>query len=214
MVDSRKDAVRWPGVGSGLIWPGHLSLTNGSQVGDAFLLDLKLGLFAVADSPERSPEAAVRFLTRLSTVLRKVRFDPHVHDDEWPELKRWFIGTAERVLQQTPKDEICTFTGVCVVDLDGLGQRAILLHLGDSALWTWRPESGEWRQLTHPNFWMVGRTRNFYQVEEILVEHDAVFVLGSDGFKDRFITRKADLQSFLAGIAEASLSGCDAGLDE
>lgn len=183
---------------AGRVWRGNLSAARGADTGDALLMDFGTGLFAVADAPERSPGAGVRFLERISGTFRE-GVAPVGAGKTWGEATVRMILLAESALRETPRDESCAFSGVWIGREKG-APRALLLHAGDSALWQLDASSGRARELSRPNFWMVGRTTRFFQAEEVPIEPGRVLVLGTDGFAERFLDGRPGREALLKGF--------------
>ncbi|HDP81141.1 MAG TPA: hypothetical protein ENN21_09915 [Spirochaetes bacterium] len=174
-------ALRAPGVAGARAVAG-LHKTGGF-FGDAALLDFATGFFAVSDSPDRNPSASRRVMDRFAAMLGTVFPDgrPTADGRSWFEKARdALLGGAESILETIPSHESCTFTGVLVAG-NGDETRMILLHTGDSVLLEYAKGSGEVRLLSESNFWMVGRTRRFYQVEELPAGPDCFYILATDG---------------------------------
>jgi hypothetical protein len=203
LFNPRSRSIRWSGVAGARIRPGTISSRDRSGMGDCVLMDFRKGFFAVSDSSNRFPTASRRFLRKLTTGLEALPSpDPGrpFTRDEFDRFSRAIIDTAEEVLQTIPFTESCTFTGVLVVRTEA-GQKGILFHTGDSRLYEVDRETRVSRNMTRNNFWMVGKSKRFHQVEEIEVAPEKMFILATDGVidlssEDR-VERHASLADFV-----------------
>jgi serine/threonine protein phosphatase PrpC len=82
-----------------------------------------------------------------------------------------------------------------------VGQRGILFHTGDSRLYEVNPKTRVSRNLTNNNFWMVGKSKRFYQVEEIEIPPEAMFILATDGVIDLSSQDRVERHESLADFA-------------
>jgi hypothetical protein len=173
--------LRFPGVAGVRMVPAE-GQSRGAP-GDAALLDFRKGFFAVGDSPDRSPDAARRFMTRFAAMLSRDLADagpPALSGREYDRVKDEILRGARGVLEATPPSEICTFTGVFISATDE-GLRMVVLHTGDSLLCEYSRETGILRRISVPNFWMAGRSRRFYQEEDIGIQPGGILFLATDG---------------------------------
>ena len=186
LFNPRSRSVRWSGIAGARIRPGTISSRDRSGMGDCALMDLRKGFFAVSDSSNRFPTASRRFLRKLAG-----RFDALPSPDpgkvfsleEFDRFYRSTIDSAQEVLQTIPFTESCTFTGVLVTRTED-GLKGILFHTGDSRLYEVNRKTRVSTNRTTTNFWMVGKSKRFYQIEEIDVAPDAIFILATDGVID------------------------------
>ena len=155
-------------------------------MGDCVLMDFRKAFFAVSDSSNRFPTASRRFLRKLATALEALPSpDPGkiFSLGEFDRLSRSVIDISEEVLQTIPYTESCTFTGVLITRTEA-GTKGILFHTGDSRLYEVNRKTRESKNRTNNNFWMVGKSKRFYQVEGIEIEPETMFILATDGVID------------------------------
>jgi hypothetical protein len=203
LFNPRSRSVRWRGIAGARIRPGTISSRDHSGMGDCALMDLRRGFFAVSDSSNRFPTASRRFLRKLATGLEALDSpDPAktLSLEEFGRFSRGVIDTAKEVLQTIPYTESCTFTGVQVSKTEA-GQKGILFHTGDSRLYEVNRETRVSRNMTHNNFWMVGKSKRFYQVEEIEISPEAMFILATDGVIDLSSQDRVERHESLADFA-------------
>jgi hypothetical protein len=155
-----------------------------SGVGDCLLLDFRRGFFAISDSSDRNSSAS-RFLLMQYTGLLDgfpALKSSEVHTAQQVDhIKNDLVKRSEKLLQSLSFSDSCTLTGFLILQtLEGT--KGILMHTGDSLLLAYHPENGGLRQITKSNFWMVGRTQRFYQVETLNIEKGTSFILATDGF--------------------------------
>ncbi len=186
LFNPRSRSVRWSGIAGARIRPGTISSRDQSGMGDCILMDLRKGFFAVSDSSNRFPTASRRFLRKLAEGLEALPSpDPGktFSLEEFDRFSRGVIDVSEEVLQTIPYTESCTFTGVLVARTEA-GKKGILLHTGDSLLFEVNRKTSESRSMTTSNFWMVGKSKRFFQVEDIEIPPETVFILATDGVSD------------------------------
>lgn len=203
LFNPRSRSVRWSGIAGARIRPGTISSRDQSGMGDCVLMDFRKGFFAVSDSSNRFPTASRRFLRKLATGLEALPSpDPGkiFSQGEFDRVSRSVIDTSEEVLQTIPYTESCTFTGVLVVRTEA-GQKGILFHTGDSRLYEVNPKTRVSRNMTNNNFWMVGKSKRFYQVEEIEIQPGAMFILATDGVIDLSSEDRVERHESLADFA-------------
>lgn len=155
-------------------------------MGDCLYLDFCCGFFAVADGSDRNTSASREFMgmfarmltDKLSLSAGKVYCAPEII-----ALKEQLIVEAEKLLVEFSFRDSCTFTGVLFLKTTK-GIIAVVLHMGDSVLISCNMRLKSARQVTKGNFWMVGRSQHFFQVEELPVDCDTRFLLVTDGIRD------------------------------
>ena len=203
LFNPRSRSVRWSGIAGARIRPGTISSRDQSGMGDCVLMDFRKGFFAVSDSSNRFPTASRRFLRKLATGLEALPSpDPGkvFSLGEFDRLSRSVIDISEEVLQTIPFTESCTFTGVLVARTEP-GQKGILFHTGDSRLYEVDRKTRVSRNMTNNNFWMVGKSKRFYQVEEIEIQPEAMFILATDGVIDLSSQDRVERHESLADFA-------------
>ncbi len=186
LFNPRSRSVRWAGFAGARIRPGTISSRDRTGMGDCILMDLRKGFFAVSDSSNRFPTASRRFLRKLVQGLEGLPSpDPNeeMSTKAFEEYSGKVIEISEAALQTIPYTESCTFTGILVTKAEG-GVKGILFHTGDSRLYEVDREKRASRNMTPSNFLMVGKSKSFYQVEEIDIPTDAIFILATDGVVD------------------------------
>ena len=157
---------------------------NCPGVGDCLLLDLAKGFFAVADASDRNPIASRNFMKLFSKMLSEINdlsADCVYEDEEVIALQEQIKGKAELLLQSLSFGDGCTFTGILILKT-GKGLMGLLLHTGDSLILACDLQSGNTQQLTKDNFWMVGRSQHFFQIEELHINRGTRLLLATDGF--------------------------------
>lgn len=203
LFNPRSRSVRWPGIAGARIRPGTISSRDRSGMGDCALMDLRRGFFAVSDSSNRFPTASRRFLRKLANGLEALASpDPGktLEPEEFGRLSIGVIDIAEEVLQTIPYTESCTFTGVLVARTEA-GQKGILFHTGDSRLYEVNRKTRVSRNMTTNNFWMVGKSKRFHQVEEIEIAPETMFILATDGVIDLSSEDRVERHASLADFA-------------
>jgi hypothetical protein len=186
LFNPRNRSIRWSGIAGARIRPGTISSRDRSGMGDCILMDLRKGFFAVSDSSNRFPTASRRFLRKLAKGMDTLPSPDPGKPFSLEEFGRFscaVIDTSEEVLQTIPYTESCTFTGVLVAGTEA-GKKGILFHTGDSRLYEVNRKTSESRNMTANNFWMVGKSKRFYQVEEIEIPPETMFILATDGVVD------------------------------
>ncbi len=186
LFNPRSRSIRWAGIAGARIRPGTISSRDRSGMGDCVLMDFRRGFFAVSDSSNRFPTASRRFLRKL--VQEVGRLPCPEPDAEWgleafETFSRDVIEASEATLHKIPYTESCTFTGV-LVGRTGAGVKGVLFHTGDSRLYEVDRVNRSSRNMTPSNFLMVGKSKRFYQVEEIGIPPETVFILATDGVVD------------------------------
>lgn len=170
-------------------------------VGDTILIDPAKGFFAVGDSSDREPRAARMFMRHFADSLVDFSFlSPGVEipDDRLDGLQRAVVSRSREVLRHYPPRGTSTFTGLLVIRTDRR-IRAVVFHTGDSLLFAYHPRSGI-RRLTESNFWLIGKVREFYQVEFFDVDPGERFLLATDGLQDLSPPGGKGLDEYLAEL--------------
>lgn len=186
LFNPRSRSIRWPGIAGGRVRAGTISSRDRTGMGDCILMDLRKGFYAVSDSSNRFPTASRRFMRKLANGWEKLSW-PHPGEilslEAFDHIARGVIEKSEEVLQTVPYTESCTFTGVFVARTEA-GTKGILFHTGDSLLFEVNRKASEARTMTTSNFWMVGKSKRFFQVDEIEIPPESVFILATDGVSD------------------------------
>ncbi len=179
-------SIRCPGLASARVQRGTMADDGRNGLGDCVIMDFKNGFFAIADSSDRDTTASRKFLMRYTVMLEDIAGAP-LEDvasrEKLIEIRELLEEKSENILKAIPSTSSCTFTGI-FLPRNYSGRSGILLHTGDSMLCTYSKRSDELRRITENNFWMVGRTKQLFQVEEMRIEPDTVILIASDGFTD------------------------------
>jgi hypothetical protein len=153
-------------------------------VGDCILLDFVKGFFAVSDSSDRNPSFSRDFMIRFAGMLEgipDIQSGKTCSDAEQAAIREKLEYQSELILGEMSFSRSCTFTGVLILKTE-TGYQGLLLHTGDSLLLQCDLDTGTVRQLTQNNFWMVGRTSRFFQIETISLSKQTRLLLATDGF--------------------------------
>ena len=183
LLNRYRRALRFPGFVGGRILGGYGSSSLQAGVGDCALFDFSSGLFAVADGSDRNPSASRHFLAMFSKTIKQLLHDPAGTTRsarEVSNIKETLSAESEKLLCSMPFGTGCTFTGVLLLRTpEGIG--AILMHTGDSLLITCDLHTSRACQSTVDNFWLVGRSQRFFQIEIIEVSDSTRLLLATDG---------------------------------
>ncbi len=177
-------AVRCRGFLGARLRSGILRPQEQRGVGDGILLDFEKGFFAVSDSSDRDPSFSRRFLLRFSEALdglAGIGSGRIFGEAELTALMAEVEARAATVLCEMSSTESCTLTGVLILPTEA-GRQGLLLHTGDSLLLKCDLGARNIRRITENNFWMVGRTRRFFQVEYVFLTERTRLLLATDGF--------------------------------
>jgi len=186
LFNRKKRSIRWPGIAGARVRAGTIGERDRTGMGDALVMDLRKGFFAVSDSSTRNPSASRNLLSKFSAALDSRRvLDPGktLSTEVFGRIRARLIEESEEVLRTIPYTESCTFTGVLVVKTPA-GTRGILWHMGDSLLVQVNVKTAEGKRLTTNNFWMAGRSKQFFQVNDLEFPPEAVVILATDGISD------------------------------
>ncbi len=188
-------SFKQPGGVGAEIRPGR----GGPKGEDVIFMDLRKGLFAVADGAGRARGSSQRFLARFARVAARFRgIDwANLHrSSEIPVILDRFKTATESILAETPYGDASTFTGLLLLQCD-TGPAGILYQCGDSLLLQYTQETGL-RQISKTNFWMVGRSKKLYQAGAFPVPPGSVFILATDGISDLRFSEPARMEGCLA----------------
>lgn len=183
LLNRSRRALRFPGFVGGRILGGYGSSLLQAGVGDCALFDFSSGLFAVADGSDRNPSASRHFMATFSKTLNQLLYYPAgtiLSAREVSKIKEALSAESERLLCSMPFGTGCTFTGVLLLRTPE-GINAILMHTGDSLLITCDLQASHACQITIDNFWLVGRSQRFFQIEIIPVSDSTRLLLATDG---------------------------------
>jgi hypothetical protein len=184
LLNKNKRSLRLPGFLGASLQGRSRGAENCPGVGDCLLLDLSKGFFAVADASDRNPTASRDFMKMFSKMLSGIdslSADYVYEDEEIKSLQELIREKAELLMKSLSFRDGCTFTGILIFKT-GKDLRGLMLHTGDSFLLACDLHSGNTNQLTKDNFWMVGRSQHFFQIEELHINSDTRLLLATDGF--------------------------------
>ncbi|PKN35871.1 MAG: hypothetical protein CVU61_01680 [Deltaproteobacteria bacterium HGW-Deltaproteobacteria-19] len=164
-----------PGMLSVLLIPGT-GKADWEGIGDAVLIDGQRRIVAVADGPERNPEASSGFLRRFLVGMTDL-MEP---GKAWSFMDGGFedlVSATNLLVRETSYHDGTTFSAVVL----GQDNRYAVLHAGDSMIFLLRPSTAEVVQISRTNHCMVGRAAGLFQAEEASFREDDLFLVTSDG---------------------------------
>jgi hypothetical protein len=216
-AEGRDRSVRLAGILGARLRAGAIG-NGAAESGDAVLIDPERGFFAVGDSSDREPRTAGMFMRHFSGFLAGMSALSHgvLTDDLIDALQREIVFRSRDMLRDFPFRGTTTFTGVLLFRT-GCRTRGILLHAGDSVLFSHPPQKGL-RRMTKNNFWLLGKTREFYQAEPFEVAPGERFLFATDGIRDMSPPDGRGLDAFLPelfrrcpveDIPDALIDSCD-----
>jgi serine/threonine protein phosphatase PrpC len=147
------------------------------------LLDFKTCFFALSDSSDRNPAASRKLLLRLNALFRKNCSRLDVDDSGLEPFKNEAAKQASQAISAVPRTASCTLTALKFVRT-GEDWKALLMHMGDSALYAYNRQSGNLTMLSQRNFWLAGKTNALYQAEWLEAEPGALWIMTTDGVPD------------------------------
>ena len=186
LLNKNRRSFRIPGFLGARLQGKSSGAENCPGVGDCFLLDLSKGFFAVADASDRNSIASRDFMKMFSKMLTGIDAlcaDYVYNDEEVIFLQEQIKGKAELLLQSLSFGDGCTFTGILILKT-GKGFLGLIFHTGDSFLLACDLHARNAFQLTKDNFWMVGRSQHFFQIEEMQINNETRLLLSTDGFSN------------------------------
>lgn len=191
-------SIRSKGFLGASLYGKAVGINNCSGVGDCLLLDVTKSFFAVADASDRNTTASRDFMKMFSKMLSKINIPStdYVHEEDVNNLKEQINKETESLLHSLPFRDGCTFTGILILKTRK-GPCAIIIHTGDSFLIACDIRSGNTSQLTKNNFWMVGRTQHFFQIEELYINNDTKLLLATDGFDSIFVPQGMSREEYV-----------------
>ncbi len=199
-VDEYSRSVKCAGLFGARLRAGNAGHGK-TDIGDSILIDPAKGFFAVGDSSDREPRAARAFMRRFSDSLVVFwSLSPRVAipDDRLDGLQKEIVSRTREMLRLYPSRGTSTFTGLLLLRTDRR-TRAVVFHTGDSVLFVYHPRSGV-RRITKSNFWLIGKVREFYQVEFFDVDPGVRFLLATDGLQDLSPPEGRGLEEYLAEL--------------
>ncbi|WP_169829439.1 SpoIIE family protein phosphatase [Desulfatibacillum aliphaticivorans] len=147
------------------------------------MLDFKTCFFAVSDSSDRNPAASRDLLLRLDALFRKNCSRLDLDESGLEPFKKEAVNQASKAISAVPRTASCTLTALKFVQTEE-GWKALLMHMGDSALYAYGRQSGRLTMLSQRNFWLAGKTNALYQAEWLEAEPGALWIMTSDGVPD------------------------------
>ena len=193
----KKRSIRSPGLLGAALKGGSCKSPWQGGIGDCLYIDLSKGFFAVADSPDRNTTASHGFMVRFAGMLetlKSVSSDRVYGEEELIDMQRMLMDKSGEILEAVPFWDSSTFTGILVARRER-GAKGIIFHTGDSLLLECDLTAGKVGQHTRNNFWMVGRSKSFFQVDSIEIGVGTRFLLATDGISGINIPA-ADKESF------------------
>jgi serine/threonine protein phosphatase PrpC len=148
-------------------------------VGDAVFVDLSRGVLAVADGPDKNPTASSRFLKRFIEGV----VDVCCTEGGWIAAGERFeeiVSRTNEIVKASDYHDSTTFSAL----LFGSDGQTVLLHTGDSLVYTLSTDSGEVTQLSRTNHFLIGRSPHLFQTELISLDEESIVVLSTDGITD------------------------------
>jgi hypothetical protein len=174
-------------------------------VGDCALLDFSKSLFAVADASDRNPSASRDFIVLFAQMMEeKALLSAHrtYSAAEVSVLKERLTVESEKLLASLPFRDGCTFTAVLLLQTAD-GMAAIVIHTGDSLLISFDLDAHTACQITSNNFWMVGRSQRFFQIDNLPICSTTRLLLATDGISDISVPPGAGREEFILGLFKA-----------
>jgi hypothetical protein len=199
-VNECSRAVKFAGLFGARLRAGNIG--NGTAgVGDSILIDPARGFFAVGDSSDREPRAARMFMRHFAGWLAGFSVlspDSAISDDLLDGLQREIVSRSREMLRLFPFQGTSTFTGLLLFRTERR-IRAVLFHTGDSILFAYHLLNGV-RRITENNFWLLGKVREFYQVDFFDVNPGDRFLFATDGLRDLSPPDGEEFDEYLAGL--------------
>ncbi|ACL05735.1 hypothetical protein Dalk_4050 [Desulfatibacillum aliphaticivorans] len=147
------------------------------------MLDFKTCFFAVSDSSDRNPAASRELLLRLTALFRKNCSRLDLDESGLEPFKQEAAKQASKAISSVPRTASCTLTALKFVRTER-GWKALLMHMGDSALFAYGRQTKSLDMLSQRNFWLAGKTHSLYQAEWLEAEPGALWILTTDGVPD------------------------------
>ncbi len=172
-------------VGAAVL-PAVKPFRTGKSCGDALLIDLARRFFAVADSPEKNPEASFLFLRKYAGMLGGLQlrtFHGAFGEGDVAADAETIVDRTNALMKTIDYDCNTTFTGLFVFPSEGL-RKSLLVHCGDSLLYHARTGTGTLEKMTETNHCFVGRVGRLYQTLLFDFHEDSLFLLFTDGIYD------------------------------
>ena len=155
----------------------------------------------MGDSSDREPRAARQFMLRFSELLDHIAIlstRGSIPEDRLEPLMAEIVDRSRQILRESLSKGTTTFTGILFV-ASGHATKALLFHTGDSVLLAFHPLHGL-RQISEKNFWLIGKTREFYQVAILDVAPGERYLLATDGLHDLMAPGGTHLNDCIAEV--------------
>jgi len=149
------------------------------QAGDALLLDIAMGVMAVADGPERNPRASAMFLDKFVHSLEESGLlvpDGKGLAESFDDI----VSLTNELIKKAQYHESTTFSAF-LVGANGIGA---LLHTGDSMIFLIRDGADDVVQLSRTNHYLIGRSPKLHQAEVVSIKKGDLVLLATDGLTD------------------------------
>jgi len=183
LLNKHRRSIKCPGLFGARFSAGTIR-REPSGVGDSILINLRKGFLAIADSSDRNPCYARAFMEYFSEFLAgfpSLEFNRVQSSESFEDLQKSIISKSKTLLKNFYCYGSCAFTGLILIRTIR-GMKAIVLHSGDTLLYVGYPGS-KIRQITQTNFWLIGKTGDFFQAEIIEVAPLTRFLFMTDGFQ-------------------------------
>jgi len=185
-IEHLKRTFSRPGAAGGHIVACDTENRGSHRNGDRILLDFADNFFAISDSSDRNPESSAKCLLSFAGVMQDCHGEQLNKRIKTADLENLMLGLAlqsEAILSGMKGNALCTFTGIRILKM-WKGMKGILMHTGDSSLYECAPGNKRITKLTKSNFWMVGKTDRFYQIDLVDIKPDVLLLLATDGIPD------------------------------
>lgn len=201
LFNQQRREIRCPGF-LGARLEGRCNQLSG--VGDGILLDFTNSFFAVADGSDRNTSASREFMINFSRMLTNtgIQFTGRIFERvEISDIRKRITEESGHLLASLPFGAGSTFTGVLILESFN-GMAGIVMHTGDSYLICCDLKTRIARQYTENNFWMVGRSGRFFQIDEIPIDESTILVLATDGFDGIKLPPGCSREEFVMNMVE------------
>lgn len=202
------DTFTRQGAVSASLIPGARRIVPGGSdnghVGDAVFVDIAAGVLAVADGPDKNPTASSRFLKRfVAEVIDTycVGGGRIAAGDRFGDI----VVRTNELVKEADYHDSTTFSAL----MFGSDGHAILLHTGDSLVYALSTDTGEVRQLSRTNHFLIGRSPHLFQTELVSLDDQQLVVLSTDGITDLARSHGLNTADFIARhVARPQDIGC------
>jgi len=154
----------------------------------------------VADSPDANPEASRNFLNRFDrTVERLANANPVLWNGgcDAEKLRDVLVEATEELILEVDYKGSTTFTCLIVVQ-EPDRVKGLILHAGDSCLFSIDPYRGDVSQLSWTNLNFIGKCDVLSQVELVEIRQSTRFMICTDGLQALARNKRyQDLQEIL-----------------